>query len=533
MKQFAALFASLDQTNKTIEKVGYLKEYFREASDQDKLWVLALFSHKGPRRQVNATLLRRWSAEAANVPDWLFEESYHVVGDLAETMALLLPLPEYSQQEDLSYWMAFIMSLGALGESEKKEAILSAWNTMTPQERFVFTKLMTGSFRIGVSQSLVTRAVAEVTKIDKAIVAHRLMGNWQQGDTSFRKLILEENDEDNLSRPYPFFLAHPVDKPEDLGQPAAWLAEWKWDGIRSQLIVRKGKLYLWSRGEDLITDKFPEFQQLLQQLPDGTVIDGEILPYKNEKPLSFALLQTRIGRKNLTKKILNDAPVIIKAYDMLEFGGADIRETSQGERRHLLEQTVASANSPVLIVSPKITFATWDELHKERATSREKLAEGIMLKRLDATYQVGRKRGDWWKWKIDALSIDGVLIYAQKGHGRRADIYSDYTFAVWHEGLLVPFAKAYSGLTDQEMNKVDAFVKRNTKEKFGPVRTVKPSLVFEIGFEGIQESNRHKSGVALRFPRILRWRLDKKVEEANTLDELKELLQIYQNAEKA
>lgn len=532
LKQFADLFAALDQTNKTNEKVSLLKHYFSEAPEQDKLWALALFSHKGPRRQVNATLLRRWSAEAAGVPDWLFEESYHVVGDLAETMALLLPLPIKEQQESLAYWMDFIIALGNLEEFQKKEKILEAWETMTQQERFVFTKLMTGSFRIGVSQSLVVRAVAEVTKIERTVVAHRIMGNWQPSTTSFSKLVLEENEHDNLSRPYPFFLAHPVGEPEELGVPQDWQAEWKWDGIRAQLIIRKGALYLWSRGEDLITEKFPEFQPLVSQLPDGIVLDGEILPYKEGKPLSFALLQTRIGRKNLTKKILTDAPVVLKVYDILEYEGKDIRESPQQERRALLENVIASQpDVQVLVISPIIAFTDWQELAKQRECSREHLAEGIMLKRLKAPYQVGRKRGDWWKWKIDALSVDGVLIYAQKGHGRRADIYSDYTFAVWHEGQLVSFAKAYSGLTDQEMNKVDAFVKRNTKERFGPVRTVDPKLVFEIGFEGIQESNRHKSGVALRFPRILRWRHDKKADEANTLDELKELLRVYQNVE--
>ncbi len=527
MKQFALLFATLDQTNKTNDKVTILKDFFLNASDPDKVWALALFTHKRPRKQVNSTLLRRWAAEVSELPDWLFDESYGVVGDLAETISLLLPFPQYIQDEDLTWWMNYLLKLKDYDELVKKEKIITAWNMMNQQERFVFIKLMTGSFRIGVSQSLVVRALSEVSGIEKNVLFHRLMGNWDPVESNFHDLILLQNTADNLSKPYPFFLAHPVDSsPESLGDPAEWQAEWKWDGIRSQFIKRKTEIFIWSRGEDLITEKFPELHILQDNLPDGIVIDGEILPFKEGKPLSFSLLQTRIGRKNLSKKILHDAPVVIVAYDLLEWEGEDIRAKPLEERRKLLQDIIAQANVHQLVLSPIVIFETWDQLHQKRDQSREMLAEGLMLKRKISSYNVGRKRGEWWKWKIAPLTIDGVLIYAQKGSGRRADIYTDYTFAVWHENQLIPFAKAYSGLTDQEMNKIDAFIKRNTQERFGPVRTVIPKLVFEIAFEGIQDSSRHKSGVAVRFPRILRWRHDKKVEDANTLDDLKAFLKL-------
>jgi DNA ligase-1 len=527
MKKFAALFEQLDQTNKTNVKVEILKKYFEEADDADKMWTMALFSHRKPRRQVNSTMLRQWAVEAADLPMWLFEESYHVVGDLAETVALLLPPPVASSDRSLSEWIAFLKGIGKLPEEERKEAIMGAWQELTSQERLVFTKLTTGSFRIGVSQNLMVRALSEVTAMEPAALAHRIMGNWDPDEITFDELIYDINEQDDISRPYPFFLAHPVEDVESLGDPLEWQAEWKWDGIRSQIIKRHGEFYVWSRGEELVTDKFPELVKYRNIIPDGTVLDGEILPFINGHPLPFGVLQTRIGRKNITAKNLKEAPVVFCAYDLMEWEGKDVRQEPLSHRRELLQSLVSECSADCFIFSDKVPFATWEELREIREKSRENYAEGLMLKRLSSAYQVGRKRGDWWKWKVEPMSIDGVLIYAQKGHGRRADLYTDYTFAVWNGDQLVPFTKAYSGLTDQEMRQVDAFVKKNTREKFGPVRTVTPQLVMEIGFEGIQASSRHKSGVALRFPRILRWRHDKKIEEADTLDSLKDLLKIY------
>jgi len=534
LKQFAALYTALDQTNKTNSKIALLRDYFQKAEDKDKLWTLALFTHKRPKKQVRTTLLKEWTAELANIPEWLFGESYSVVGDLAETMALLLPEPESEQDKPLAYWIQYLQELDKSDDEEKKSRVLHAWQQMTRAEKLVFNKLMTSGFRIGVSQKMIIRAVAEVHDLDQPVVAHRLMGDWKPDEVSYEKLILEENREDNLSRPYPFYLAYALeDEVEKLGNPQDWQVEWKWDGIRAQVIVRDGNLYIWSRGEELLTDKFPELHPFGDLLPDGTVIDGEILPFKDDALLNFAALQTRIGRKNLTKNILKDAPVVIRTYDLLEWNGEDFREKPLNLRRRKLEQlhTDLQEQLPAFQLSTVVKESNWDTLKQLRERSREFFAEGFMLKRKDATYKVGRKRGDWWKWKVAPLTIDGVLINGQRGAGRRAGLYTDYTFAVWDRSEdkeeLVPFTKAYSGLTDAEFRKVDRFIKQNTRERFGPVRSVKPELVFEIAFEGIQLSKRHKSGVALRFPRMLRWRQDKKAEEANTLEELQALLNIY------
>lgn len=537
MKAFAQLFLSLDETNKTNEKVKVLKDYLNYVPDSDKMHMLALFTGRKPKRVINATQIRTWANAITGIPVWLFEECYHIVGDLAETMALLLPQnTESSSDKTLTEWMAELNTLGDKTEEERKLWLTDAWAILDTQERFVFNKLLTGSFRVGVSQSLVIKALADLTCLDAATLTHRIMGNWMPDTYSYEQLTQKGDASDDVSRPYPFFLAYPIQETSDkqksadelkvtLGEADEWQAEWKWDGIRAQLIKRDGHIFIWSRGEDLATEKFPELHPFLNALPDGTVIDGEILGFRDGTPLPFNVLQTRIGRKNISKKILQESPVAVIAYDCLEYKGEDIRYKTQSERRTLLESLQAATPHPAVFrISALINFNSWDELAEIRDQSRAMIAEGIMLKRKSATYQVGRRRGDWWKWKIDPLSVDAVMVYAQKGHGRRADLYTDYTFAVWDGDKLVPFAKAYSGLTDAEINKVDYFVKRNTLEKFGPVRTVKPELVFEIGFEGINRSNRHKSGIALRFPRILRWRHDKPKEEADTLENLKALL---------
>ncbi|HMF71082.1 MAG TPA: ATP-dependent DNA ligase, partial [Flavitalea sp.] len=413
-------------------------------------------------------------------------------------------------------------------EAVRKEFILTSWNSMTQAERFVFNKLITGSFRIGVSQKMMVNALSKTASLPSSVIAHRISGNWNPMNTIMEDLLSEHAVTTDYSKPYPFYLAYALENdPSALGEPADWQAEWKWDGIRGQIIKRNNELFVWSRGEELMTDKFPEYETLRQLLPEGTVLDGEIIPSQNGKPLPFALLQTRIGRKNLTKKQLQETPITFFAYDVLEYEGNDFRESTLLERRIILEKIVAEARHPALLLSEVIDYKSWEELTAMRTRSRDMGSEGIMLKRKMSTYQVGRKRGDWWKWKIDPLVIDCVMIYAQKGSGRRSNLYTDYTFAVKDGDKLVSFTKAYSGLTDKEFGQVDAFVKSNSIEKFGPVRTVKPELVFEIAFEGIAASNRHKSGVALRFPRINRWRKDKKPDEINTLDDLKKMLELY------
>lgn len=526
MKRFAELFTRIDQTTKTNVKVAALADYFRDAPGDDALWTIALLSHKRPRRTVTTTMLREWAAEAAGIPSWLFDEAYPIVGDLAETIALVLPPAEQESDTSLSDWIAMIQQLRAVDDQEKKQRVLEAWRSLGHAERFLFNKLITGGFRIGVSQKLMTRALSQSTGISESILAHRLMGDWAPEDTCFDELVLSDDPTENLSRPYPFYLAYALEgELEELGPPDAWIAERKWDGIRGQAIVRGGELFVWSRGEELVTDRFPEFGALKDFLPDGTVLDGEILTWRDEKPLAFQTLQTRIGRKTVSKKLLADAPVVLKAYDLLERAGEDIRDRPFIERRGALENLVSNNDAGgVLLLSPTVPFKVWDDLFDERDASRSHGSEGLMLKRKDSPYLAGRKKGDWWKWKVDPFTVDAVMIYAQSGHGRRANLFTDLTFAVWREGELVPFTKAYSGLTDAEFNELTRWVRRNTVERFGPVRSVTPKHVFEIAFEGIQESARHKSGIALRFPRIHRWRRDKPIEEANTLDDLRALL---------
>lgn len=531
MKEFAELIFILGTTTKTNEKLKALQVYFSKANDKDKVWVIALFTGRRPRRTISSTLLRAWCAEYCNIPAWLFDESYHTVGDLSETIALLIADEETKQEENkpLHYYIEAFILLAKATEDEKKVFMLQSWKELgSASERFVFNKILSGAFRIGVSQQLLIQALAKTSLLDAPVVAHRISGNWDPATITYDELMYHHNASTDDSKPYPFYLAYPLEgDPASLGKPEDWQAEWKWDGIRGQLIKRNDALYVWSRGEELVTEKFPEYKTLLTTLPNGVVLDGEIIPAIDGKPLPFAQLQTRIGRKNISKKILKDVPVCFFAYDLLEYDAIDIREQTLEHRRSLLEQLVFAAQHPALIISPVINFADWNELVETRNRSREAFAEGLMLKRLASSYQVGRKRGDWWKWKIDPLVIDAVMIYAQKGSGRRSNLYTDYTFAVRDGDKLVPFAKAYSGLTDKEIAQVDAFVKRNAIEKFGPVRTVKPELVFELAFEGIAESKRHKSGVALRFPRINRWRTDKKMDEINTLDDLKAMLEVY------
>jgi DNA ligase-1 len=530
MKRFAALIKRLDTTNKTNVKVEALAQYFREASDKDKVWTIALLSHRRPPRPVNTTLLREYASKLANIPHWLFEESYHIVGDLAETIALVVPTQDGQSNKELSEYLEDVIRLKSESEAAKKLYLENEWLHLPYYERFVFTKLLTGGFRIGVSQKLMTRALSKAVGIDEDILAYKLMGNWKPEAISFDELVLHTNPGDEISKPYPFYLAYALeDVVEDLGKPEDWRAEHKWDGIRSQVIVRKGELFVWSRGEELVTDKFPEFEIFKTNLPNGTVLDGEILPFINGKIGSFYDLQTRVGRKNVSKKILESTPVVLKAYDLLEYEGKDIRTLAYEERRKRLDVLVRSAALSSLQLSEVITFNNWQELVEERETAFEKRSEGVMIKKREAPYQIGRKKGDWWKWKTDPLSVDAVLTYAMRGHGRRSNLFTDYTFALWSENKagekeLVTFAKAYSGLTDKEFKEVDQFVKKHTLERFGPVRQVTPELVFEIGFEAIAHSKRHKSGIATRFPRILRWRKDKTIETANTLADLKALI---------
>ncbi|MBC7794646.1 MAG: ATP-dependent DNA ligase [Clostridia bacterium] len=531
MKGFADLYDALDQTTSTNAKVVALVEYFSKAAPADAAWALFFLTGRRFKRLMNVRQLGDWVGEATGLPGWLIEESYASVGDLAETIALLLDNGDKPRGTavdlPLHVWLEDrIAKLGTMTVEEQHATILQWWNELAGRELFILTKLLTGSFRVGVSATLVTRAIAKFAQLPADAATHRLMGNWEPTPAFFKQLISKDVTDTDRSRPYPFFLASSLESTvAELGAITDWQAEWKWDGIRAQLMKRDGKVHLWSRGEEVITERFPEITLAAERLPDGTVLDGEVLAYRDGRPLVFAVLQQRIGRSKLNAKVLADAPVVFMAYDLVEYGGVDIRETVLTDRRVQLESLVAGLPE-VLKASPVVTAESWEVLAEERVKARELAVEGLMLKRKTSPYRSGRKRGDWWKWKIDPYAVDAVLIYAQPGSGKRAGLYTDYTFGVWQNGVLTPVAKAYSGLDDKEIAKLDRWIRAHTVEKFGPVRSVEPVHVFELHFEAIQRSTRHKSGVAVRFPRIARWRTDKTAAEADTLDTVRGLAAI-------
>lgn len=572
MKRFVQLFAELDATTSTSAKIDALQRYFAQAPARDAAWAVYFLSGGKPRQVVNMGFLAQLACQEAGLPGWLFDESYHAVGDLAETIALVLPRGDQTTGLGLAEWVeGRLLPLRGMGEAEIAQRVTSWWRELDETGRFLLAKLIGGGFRVGVSKLLVQRALAAHAGVDAKLVAQRMMG-YTDGKVMptperFEALVATATDggaaPQDEGQPYPFFLAHQLDAPAEvfasrLGPVDDWLVEWKYDGIRGQVVKRAGRVWVWSRGEELVTERFPEIVALAQELPDGTVLDGEIVVWSDEpaeppgtwigRPAPFALLQQRIGRKTLTKKVLAEAPVSFMAYDLLEQDGIDVRALPQRERRQRLEQLLRPTR---IKLSPVETAGSWLEFAQRRERSRELGVEGFMLKRQDAAYGTGRTKAEglWWKWKIEPMTIDCVLVYAQPGHGRRASIHTDYTFAVWNRApasrqeadavveaiarkeppepsslQLVPFAKAYSGLTDEEFRQVDAIIRKSTVEKFGPVRSLRPSLVFELGFEGINRSGRHKSGIAVRFPRMLRIRFDKPLHEANTLQDLEALL---------
>jgi DNA ligase-1 len=575
VKAFARLFNELDATTSTLAKVQALQRYFAQAQPEDAAWAVYFLSGGKPRQVVRTATLRMLACELAGIADWLFEECYQAAGDLAETIAYVLPPAERTSDLGLAEWIEQrLLPLRGLPEPEVAQRVRSYWDELDPQGRFLLTKLVGGGFRVGVSKLLVQRALAAHAGVDAKRVAQRMMGftDAKTMPTAARYAALTQEVGDDAQergdqgQPYPFFLAHQLDTPvagfdERLGSPADWQVEWKYDGIRGQVVKRAGQVWIWSRGEELVTDRFPEIVAAAQSLADGTVLDGEIMVWHDDvpggagRPAPFALLQQRIGRKTLTRKVLADAPVVFMAYDLLELAGQDLRALPQHQRRLQLEQLLAA--HPALRLSPLVNGEDWHALATLRAGSRALGVEGFMLKHRAAGYGQGRTKQDgvWWKWKIEPMTADAVLVYAQAGHGRRASVYTDYTFAVWNRPpvdaaeaqavldaiarkepaqpgalQLVAFAKAYSGLTDEEFRQVDAVIRKTTLEKFGPVRSVRPTLVFELGFEGINRSPRHKSGIATRFPRMLRIRHDKPVHEAGTLQDLEALLALAGSA---
>ena len=551
MKAFTDLYWRLDATTSTTEKVAALRDYFAAAPPDDAAGALAVLSGARQLRAVSTTQLREWAAAATGFPGWLVEECYAHVGDLAETLALILPdevaaADEAPATDELS--LAEVMrrtihDLRGADDDRKRQVVTDVWRRLAPRARIVWHKLLTGGLRVGVSRTLVARALAEVAGVEPTVMAHRLMGDAAADGPAFSRLMSPEPTEADANRPYPFFLASALDRTAtadvaaDLGPVADWQAEWKWDGMRAQLVRRGDGVAVWSRGEELVNEAFPDIVAAGLSLPAGTVLDGELLAVRDGSLLGFAALSKRSGRRRVTKKILADIPCAFVAYDLLEAGGGDLREQPLIERRRQLEELVprsfadalvpAAAADPGPFLSPLVEAASWDALVAARATSRERGVEGLMLKRLASGYAVGRTRGDWWKWKIEPLEIDAVLLYAQAGHGRRAGLHSDYTLGLWHDGSLVTVAKAYSGLSDAEIVEVDRIVRATTLEKHGPVRICQPTLVFQLAFEGVAQSTRHKSGVAVRFPRIVRWRKDKDIVAAGTLADLRRMIDAH------
>lgn len=540
MIRFAELYHQLDATTKTNDKVASLVTYFSSANPEDAAWATFFLAGNRLKKLVPTKRLRLWAAEHAEIPSWLFDESYHSVGDLAETISLIIPdqptlvNDNQNNRHSLASWIVDdLKPLGGLAESEQREKVIEIWAKTSQRTRFVAMKLITGGFRVGVSKGLLIRSLSKYSSVPEEVIAHRMMGNWEPTAESFQQLIDPDEQDSQLSRPYPFCLAHPIPKEKkisELGSVDDFAAEWKWDGIRGQMIRREHQSFLWSRGEMLMEKSWPEIEEASTYLPNGTVMDGEILaavPGGNILP--FDQLQRRIGRQRVGKKLLAEVPVIFHAFDLLELDGCDLREQPFGDRRNQLELLLAKIQHPHLRITELMPQVSWSELAIIREKSRNNLAEGLMLKHRQASYSVGRTQGTWWKWKVDPHTIDAVLIYAQKGHGKRANLFSDYTFAVWDKETLVPFAKAYSGLSDLEIRKIDRLVRQNTNEAFGPVRSVTPTVVMEIAFEGLRVSKRHKCGVATRFPRMVRWRVDKQPKDANTLSDLRALLTQHQD----
>ncbi|KYG61684.1 ATP-dependent DNA ligase [Bdellovibrio bacteriovorus] len=538
MRKFTHLFEELDSTTSTLEKVDALKKYFSKASPDDAMWAVLILTGKISKRILTSRALAVMFLNFTKYPEWLFSECYSQVGDTAETLSLLAKSlrlcsdkPTVHDQQTLTEWLEVrIPALAKIKDAEKQASTLMQWwQSLTMEEVFILNKLMTGALRVGVSEKLVVRALAEVFNIPTDQVAHRLTGDVSPGADSFARLIHPEAQEVNFSQPYPFCLAHPWnERAEKEWNATEWAVEWKFDGIRAQVICREDKIWIWSRGEEKIADTFPDLVEKLALLPNGSVIDGEILIIKDNRILPFQDLQTRLGRKKVSPAMLKEKPVGFIAYDCLEIDGEDIRQKGLQERRMALKKILSPLLSSQVRISEVLDVKNVDDLENWRAKSREHDAEGLMIKRWESPYSVGRKTGNWWKHKVNPLTLDAVLIYAQAGTGRRANLYTDYTFALWKDNgdskELVPFAKAYSGLDQKEIDELDNWIRRHTKEKFGPVRSLEPFHVFEIGFEGIGPSKRHKSGIAVRFPRILRWRKDKKVTDADSLQTAFELL---------
>ena len=542
MNRFAQLLDRLGYEPGRNNKLRLMTEYFRSVPDPERGWALAALTGALSFRHAKAGVIRALAAERTDPV--LFALSYDYVGDLSETVALMWPTPQSVDAPAPSPALsAVIGTLAGLGKSELPGQLARWLDQLDETGRWALLKLVTGALRIGVSARLAKTAAAALAGID----VQEIELIWPGLAPPYVELFawLEGRAEKPLSRdPVPFrpaMLAHAIDAGELAGlEPADFMAEWKWDGIRVQAVAADGadgsrKTRLYSRTGENISNAFPD---LAAALHFCGAIDGELLVVREGRVQSFNVLQQRLNRKTVTPKLLAEFPVHLRAYDLLVEGETDLRERPFAERRARLEAFVARLHEPRIDLSPLVPFRTWDELAAARADpalagADADAVEGVMLKRRDAPYVPGRPKGPWWKWKRDPFMVDAVLMYAQRGHGKRSSYYSDYTFGVWTKteqgDVLVPVGKAYFGFTDQELIEIDRYVRRNTIERFGPVREVTheadTGLVLEVAFEGLQRSTRHKSGLAMRFPRINRLRWDKPPREADRLETLEHMLE--------
>ena len=556
-RSFGNLINNLEQCNSTKKKINLISVFIKDIDPRDGSWILLLLMSTRQKRVITGRRLKDILQASFRMPSWLIDDCFAQVGDSAETISLLWPqlkseltdaniecsevynklFNEPKESKPLHWWMETLLpAIKDATETTQNRLILKLWSDIADQDHYLTNKLITGGFRNGVSKGLVVKSIAQAYELDESTVLERLMKPIEINNIWFQELThpVSINRTDRGAIPYPFYLASPVEI-EKIKEtpPADWRLEYKWDGIRGQLIKRDTGAYLWSRGEELVNHVFPEIIEMAENLPDGTVLDGEILCWQKDvrKPMAFASLQRRLGRKTVNKKLLKECPTVFLAYDILEHKSIDIRAYNLRDRLKLLESVQLNYNHPCLVIDNEKEFAEWEELIQLRDRARLEGAEGLMIKKISSHYLSGRKRGYWWKYKHDPMTLDAVLIYAQAGTGKRANLFTDYTFALWDDSnkyskdrKLVTFAKAYSGLNNSELMELDKWIRTHTIERYGPTRVVEQKQIFEIAFEGVMESKRHKCGLAVRFPRIHRWRIDKPVMEADCIEQAQALL---------
>jgi len=518
MRLFGQLLQACLQEPKTLQKISLLSDYFNEESPENMPMALHFLMGENMGRFCSGRQLREWAAQLLGLPDWLVDESYEALGDNSETISLLFPNKPSSLAHDLKAVCERIQQLKSEPIDVKKDWIIDVWSKSSRDDIYTFNKLLGGGIRIGASKKNVLKALSRTVHLDVDILEQRLLGTWEPTKIAYDALVNPDDIAGKGTCPYPFFLASPIQDVDATLMPFSdWQIEPKWDGIRAQLVHRQEGTQLWSRGNDLISDQFPDILDSASELPYG-VYDGEVLAWGADGPQPFADLQKRLNRKKVTRQLLASIPCIMMLYDCLEFEGVDVREQALHERCKKIRDL-----RPPFYTSNPLTLNGVSALNDYVKNARNNRVEGVIIKRLSSAYKSGRVRGDWWKLKVDPLLLDVVIMYAQKGKGIRSGLFTDYTFGVWDNNQLVPIGKAYSGLTNDEIKQVHQILNNHLTDRFGPVRGVSPCVVLEVAFDSIQESPRHKSGLALRFPRINRLRLDKPVEEANSLEDARAL----------